>query len=310
MDIRNLGYVGVEGPDPSGWIPFATEVCGLMPSPLVPGQDPSATASNDGTANTSKDGTLFFKMDDRQWRLSVHPAEQPGLRYLGFEIPSPAAFETALVELGEHGIDVTSGTPEECVARGVRRMAHVSDPAGNRIEFFFSATSDAPFQSALGIPSFLTGSLGMGHVGMLVPDLEAGLHFYLDVLGFEETDYFEIGPGMAMHFLRCNARHHTLAIGRVGDFKALHHILLEVQDVDQVGQLHDRATAASIPISTQIGRHANDLMFSFYMNSPFGFDIEIGCEGRLIGEDWVPQKLIRPDIWGHAGLTAETGGGD
>ena len=188
-------------------------------------------------------------------------------------------------------------------------MAHFSDPAGNRIEIFSSATCDAPFESPLGASSFQTGALGMGHVGMLVPDLEVGLHFYLDILGFEESDYFEIGPGMAMHFLRCNARHHTLAIGRVGDFKTLHHILLEVQNVDEVGQTHDRAIAASVPISTQIGRHANDLMFSFYMKSPFGFEVEVGCEGRLIGDDWVSQKLIQPDLWGHAGLSAD-GGGD
>ena len=71
---------------------------------------------------------------------------------------------------------------------------------------------------------------------------------------------------------------------------------------DEVGQIHDRAIAASVPISTQIGRHANDMMLSFYMNSPFGFDIEIGCEGLLVGEDWVPQKLIRPDIWGFLPL--------
>ena len=307
MDIHSLGYVGVEGPDPKDWLPFSIQACGLRPAPLVPGEDSSGTESKDGT---SKDGTVYFKMDDRQWRLAVHRAEERGLRYLGFEVASPRAFEAALDEVRGHGIAVTSGTPEECVARGVRRMAHFPDPAGNRIELFFSATSDAPFESPLGFPSFLTGRLGMEHVGMLVPDLEAGLPFYLDILGFEESDYFEIGPGMAMHFLRCNARHHTVAIGRVGDFKALHHIMLEVQDIDEVGQLHDRATAASVPISTQIGRHANDLMISFYMNSPFGFDIEIGCEGLLVGEDWVPQKLIRPDIWGHAGLSAETGGDD
>ncbi|MAG31304.1 MAG: glyoxalase [Deltaproteobacteria bacterium] len=307
MDIRSLGYVGVEGPNPRDWLPFAVQVCGLTPSPLVPGQDPSETGPE---AGTSKDGTVFFKMDGRQWRLAVHPEEKSGLRYLGFEIASPGAFETALTELQGHGIAVTPGTPEECVMRGVRRMAHFADPAGNRIELFFSATSDRPFESPPGISSFVTGALGMGHVGMLVPDLEAGLHFYLDVLGFEESDYFEIGPGMAMHFLRCNARHHTVAVGRVGDFKALHHILLEVQNIDDVGQVHDRATAASIPISTQIGRHANDLMISFYMNSPFGFDIEIGCDGILVDEDWVPQKLIQPDIWGHAGLSAEVDGDD
>jgi len=302
MKLRSLGYIGVEGPNPEDWLSFATEVCGLTPASLVPGEDPTGSPSADGT---SKDGTVYLKMDERQWRLAVHPAEQPGLRYMGFELGNSSDLDLAVEEVRAQGLDVTDGTPAECGARGVRRMAHVCDPAGNRIEFFSSATSDAPFESRVGALSFLTGSLGMGHLGMLVPDLDAALHFYLDVLGFEETDYFEIGPGMAMHFLRCNARHHTIAIGRVGDFKALHHILLEVSNIDEVGCAQDRALARSIPLSTQLGRHANDLMFSFYMKSPFGFDVEIGCEGRLIGEDWVPQKLVRPDVWGHAGLSAE-----
>jgi len=302
MKLRSLGYVGVEGPDPQGWLPIATEVCGLTPAALVPGEDPTGSPSEDGTA---KDGTIYFKMDERQWRLAVHPAETPGLHYLGFELGSRKDFDEALDEVRVHGVDVTDGTPAECAARGVRRMVHLSDPADNRIELFSSATSDASYESRVGAQSFLTGSLGMGHVGMLVPDLDAALGFYLDVLGFEETDYFEIGPGMAMHFLRCNARHHTIAIGRVGDFKALHHILFEVGNVDEVGRAHDRAIARSIPISTQIGRHANDLMFSFYMKSPFGFDVDIGCERRLVGEEWVPQKLVQADVWGHAGLSAE-----
>ena len=33
-------------------------------------------------------------------------------------------------------------------------------------------------------------------------------------------------------------------------------------------------------MSATLGRHVNDLMLSFYMKTPGGFDIEFGCEGR------------------------------
>jgi 3,4-dihydroxy-9,10-secoandrosta-1,3,5(10)-triene-9,17-dione 4,5-dioxygenase len=179
-----------------------------------------------------------------------------------------------------------------------------------RFELFFTAESDTPIRPPLGGSRFVTGPLGMGHLAMLVSDLDACLAFYLDVLGFEESDYFEIVPGMAMHFIRCNPRHHSLAIGRVGDFKALHHLLFEVENIDQVGSALDRAKSAAVPISTELGRHANDMMLSFYMKSPFGFDIEIGCDGRLVEPGWVSGKLVQADLWGHAGLSADTGGGD
>ena len=307
MDIHSLGYVGIEGPNPADWLSFATGVCGLMPSPLPPGDDPTGPPSADGTA---KDGTVYLKMDDRQWRLAAHPAETQGLRYVGFELASLRAFEAALEELQERGIAATAGTPAECAARGVRYMAHFADPVGHRIELFFGATADVDFQSPCVTPTFLTGALGMGHFALLVPDIDAALGFYLDVLGFKESDYFEMGPGMSMHFLHCNARHLTVALGSVGKFSALHHVQLEVQNIDEVGRAHDRALAASVPITTQLGRHSNDLMFSFYMRSPFGFDIEIGAEGLLVGDDWVPQRLVRPEIWGHAGLMAEPGEDD
>lgn len=293
MDIHSLGYVGVEGPNQSSWSAFAEDICGLQP------------ASMDDTT-TDEEG-LFFKMDDRRWRLGVYSAEVPGLRYAGYEVADRRSLENSVRELQESGVSVIEGKAEECATRGVRQMAHFQDPAGFRIEIFHTASSDTPVAPSIGASRFVTGRLGMGHIAVLVPDIDACLDFYIGVMGFQESDYFEIGPGMSMHFLRCNARHHSLAVGRVGDFSALHHVLFEVQQTDQVGISLDRARAASVPISTEIGRHANDMMFSFYMKSPSGFDVEIGCEGRLVEPGWVSAKLDQADIWGHAGLDAGMG---
>jgi 3,4-dihydroxy-9,10-secoandrosta-1,3,5(10)-triene-9,17-dione 4,5-dioxygenase len=96
MKIRSLGYIGIEGPNPKDWLPFATEVCGLTPAILVPGDDPAGSPSADGT---SKDGTVYLKMDERQWRLAVHPGEQPGLRYMGFELGSSSDLDLAVAEV-------------------------------------------------------------------------------------------------------------------------------------------------------------------------------------------------------------------
>ena len=56
MQIRALGYLGIQGPDPKAWSDFATGVCGLM------------AASEEG------DDPLRFKLDDRSWRVAVHRA--------------------------------------------------------------------------------------------------------------------------------------------------------------------------------------------------------------------------------------------
>ena len=46
-------------------------------------------------------------------------------------------------------------------------------------------------------------------------------------------------------------------------------------------------------------------MLSFYMASPFGFEVEIGCDAIRVGPDWTPRYRGPGDLWGHHGLTAE-----
>ena len=310
MQIRGLGYVGLQGPEPKEWLDFATNVCGLMPARAVPGEEwgmpgTDAPGPPSGGSGVAPDGSVFLKMDDWQWRIAVHPAPRPGLRYLGLEVRGPEELEQAAREIGEAGLSVERAGDPELAARAVHGMLAVADPAGNRVELFHGVTRDRQFASPAGVSRFLTGALGMGHVVLLVPDLGKARAFYCDLLGFRLSDYVAFGPDQGVWFLHCNERHHTVALCRVGDFAALHHLLLEVGEIDDVGCAHDRAVAAGLPITTSLGRHANDRIFSFYMKSPFGFDVEIGTGGLLVDEHWTPNQFVEGDIWGHKGLTAE-----
>ncbi len=184
-------------------------------------------------------------------------------------------------------------------------MVHVRDPAGNRVELFFGVTRDHGFASPAGVPGFVTGPLGLGHVVLLVPDVDAALAFYCGVLGFRLSDYVTFGPGQGVWFLHCNPRHHSVALLRVGPVAGLHHVLFEMPGVDDVGRAHDRAVAAGLPITTSLGRHSNDQVFSFYVRSPAGFEVEIGCGGLQVDASWTPNRFVEGDVWGHKGLTTE-----
>ena len=53
-------------------------------------------------------------------------------------------------------------------------------------------------------------------------------------------------------------------------------------------------------MSATLGRHVNDLMLSFYMKTPGGFDIEFGCEGRKVDDhDWIARESTAVSLWGH-----------
>jgi len=87
----------------------------------------------------------------------------------------------------------------------------------------------------------------------------------------------------------------------------VHHVMFEMTEIDHVGRALDRAEAAGIEITSSLGRHSNDGMFSFYMRSPAGFDVEIGCQGRLVDDaTWNEREFVEGDTWGHKGLTPES----
>ena len=287
LALGGLGYVGVAAPDPEAWREFARDVCGLALAPT-----PAAC-----------EGALFFRMDDQAWRLAVHPGEAAGLRYLGFEALDPAALAGAMSEWAKRGVAVREGTREECAARCVEMLAVLRDPAGHRIEIFSGPARGETFRSEHG-SRFVTGELGMGHVVLYVPDLEPALDFYRDVLGFRRSDYLNFGPDTGIHFLRCTPRHHTVALLRLGDFSGLQHLMFETESLDDVGRALDRAQADQRTITSSLGRHRNDGVVSFYMEGPSGFDVEIGWDGCLVGEDWVDRELTGGDVWGHQGLGA------
>ena len=54
-------------------------------------------------------------------------------------------------------------------------------------------------------------------------------------------------------------------------------------------------------MSATLGRHANDLMLSFYLKTPGGFDIEYGTDGRSVDDDDLDRAGDAPrvSLWGH-----------
>ena len=86
----------------------------------------------------------------------------------------------------------------------------------------------------------------------------------------------------------------------MGAGRGLSHIMLEAKSFDDVGLTYDLVRERQIPIGMELGRHSNDWMYSFYMQSPSGFQIEYGYGGRLVDDaTWTVTQLDRPSIWGH-----------
>jgi 3,4-dihydroxy-9,10-secoandrosta-1,3,5(10)-triene-9,17-dione 4,5-dioxygenase len=292
MSIRSLAYMRIEATDIAAWREYALKVLGLIEGK---GTNPAA---------------LYLRMDDFPARLVILPSERDHLAATGWEAENAAGLQQVRDSLDAHGVPYKEGTAEELTDRRVDELIRFEDPSGNTLEVFHGAALEHRRVVSPYGHQFVTGEQGLGHVVLSTSDDEAALRFYRDVLGFRLRDSMRLppqvvgrpadGPPAWLRFFGCNPRHHSLAFLPLPTPTGIVHLMLEVKDADDVGLCLDRALRKKVPMSATLGRHVNDLMLSFYMKTPGGFDIEFGCEGRQVhDDDWIARESTAVSLWGH-----------
>ena len=80
--------------------------------------------------------------------------------------------------------------------------------------------------------------------------------------------------------MHCNDRDHTVAFGIPGGDRRLNHIMIEVDNLDDVGMTYDLVRKNKVPVTITPGKHSNDHMYSFYFRNPSGWMFEYGWGAR------------------------------
>lgn len=281
MSVQELGYLGLESADPAGWARFACAVLGVA------------------TARHSTDEVVQLKLDDRPHRISLHAGARDRLAYTGWGVRDAARLAELRDRLEKSGFATTTATEAELADRRVQSMFWCTDPGGFRVELYQGPIQDHHrFVSPIGVRGFVTDDLGLGHVVLLTDHDAESYDFYVDLLGFRLSDSMVL-DGRPLRFLRCNPRHHSLALAPHHSSR-LAHLMLEVPDIDEVGYCLDRCLRQGVPIAMTLGRHTNDRMVSFYMRAPKGYEIEYGCGGLRVDEAaWSNQEITAVSFWGH-----------
>lgn len=279
--VQSLAYIGVTSPAAERWRAFGPDLLAL--EPVADGAD----------------GSLRFRNDELDWRITIHPGDADDLAYLGWDVGSADGLARATEAIAAAGCEVHGGDVALAAIRGVEDVAWFLDPFGFRHEFTHGPHIGAtPFQPGADCVRFVTGEGGLGHAVLIVPDLDAATDFYVGAMGFGHSD--DIDMGLFVRFLHCNQRHHTLAFSTVPGMVGFHHLMLEVTDPDVVERAYARARADQVPVAMTLGKHTNDEMFSFYVRTPSGFEIEYGAGGRLIDpDDWETVRFDAMSHWGH-----------
>ncbi|WP_087687459.1 VOC family protein [Pandoraea sp. PE-S2R-1] len=283
MSVRKLGYVGLNVRDIATVKTIFGRVLGMQARP-------------------GGDGTISYRMDARHHRFTFVPGNSDSLAYVGWETDSLEALQRLAETIGRQGHAVRPATAQEKAERAVLDMFWFDGPDGVRTEIAFGGIEDAePFAPARTISGFRTEEQGLGHVVLGSADADATVKFYRDSLGFSVSDYIHWDVCRAT-FLHCNARHHSLAVMNPVYGTAagqLNHVMVQANAMDDVGRAYDIVRDLGIPVVLTLGKHSNDHMTSFYIQTPGGWAIEYGHGAREIDNDWDVKYYDSPRLWGH-----------
>jgi 2,3-dihydroxybiphenyl 1,2-dioxygenase len=281
-----LGYLVLQVPDPGSLTATFAEVVGLVAGEPTPS------------------GAVTWRNDGRAHRLVVEAGPAGDAVAVGFEATDTAAFDEIVARIS------ADERPDLAAERRVTRLARTTAPWGSEVEVVLGlADAGAPFASDLVPGGFLTDGVGFGHVVFATTAFDESVAFLTDGLGFVQSDWLEMelaaGIELEVRFFHCNARHHTVALARA-PFElpqALHHVMVEMNHRDDVGAAFDRLWQSELGIPNGLGRHDNDGMFSFYLQTPAGFQVEVGHGARVVDDGWDDNRVYdRISAWGHQPL--------
>ncbi len=291
--ISALGYMVVCASNLEEWASFASDIVGAQPR------------------RNGENGALAIRLDEFAYRILVIEGEDEDLFAAGWDLETEEALKSFIGTLRNRGMEITLGDDALRDVRQVEKLYWCVDPDGLRHEFYFGLRCGSmadPFMSkGLVGPGFLTGPLGAGHFVHNARSYEATLRFYRDVLGLRLSDFIRQtdtpvpGNTVEVAFLHTRTgRHHSVAIAVLPDSKRTHHLMVELQSLDDVGLAYDRCLAQGVPIQMGIGHHPNDRMTSFYMETPSGFALEYGWGAIVVDdENWSVKSYSILSDWGH-----------
>jgi len=253
---------------------------------------------------------LALRIDDAEQRILLTQTGEDDLIAAGWQFDTSDELSVFLNRLRKTGISIHQAQDEERQSRRVAELYWCLSPEGVRHEFYTNptwATAKTPFHSPLMKAGFVAGRLGVGHIVMVTQNRQESINFCTDALGLRVSDYIqgEIAPGKVLDAAFYHARtgrHHSIATVDV-PFpydKRLHHFMLEMASANDVGLAYDRCLAAGYTITSHLGHHPNDDMFSFYVATPSGFLLEIGAGGRVVdSNNWEVKTYSQLSDWGH-----------
>ncbi|MGK0721749.1 VOC family protein [Leucobacter sp. W1478] len=197
--------------------------------------------------------------------------------------------------------------PKELTQPGGGYGFRVFDGDGRVLEF----STDVVLRESRKIREREPIPVKLSHTVFNSKNLNETVQWYIDHLDFAISDSL-VRPdgGDMMHFLRCNANHHSIAVA-MGPHHSLHHLSFEMRGIEEWMRGAGKILRSGTRMIWGPGRHnAGDNTFAYFL-SPAGNTIEYTTELAVIDEDtYHPSRhdishLSTQDQWGTAAEMSE-----
>ncbi|NVE01260.1 VOC family protein [Massilia sp. BJB1822] len=285
-----LGYTLVASHKLAEWYRFALDGLGLHVDVL-------------------SDDVVALRMDQRQRRIIIQRGDDEDVTALGWELDNADMLELALARLRARGITPHRCDDERAALRGVKSFWSFVGPKGLDIELFIQPELSAAPLNMLA-SGFVTGDAGMGHVAITTREPEAMQAFWLQVFDARISDRIEDrigGVDLEFAFMRLNQRHHSVATAATRGLRMnplrtqIHHLNLQAASLNDVTEGYVRCRRLGYAIASSVGQHPNDRELSFYVETPSGFEIELGWNPLEVHDEaaWHEGYYRGISLWGH-----------
>jgi catechol 2,3-dioxygenase-like lactoylglutathione lyase family enzyme len=287
--LTHLRHVDLAVPDYQGQLAFYSGVWGL-----------TRIAEDSGVAFLAAEGS------PEQYIIRLRKAPEKRLDLVSFGAASDTDVDALAGRLVSAGVRLVS-QPGTLHTPGGGYGFRFFDVDGRTIEVSagVQARRHRRIEEAESIP------VRLSHVVLNSPDLNRTRAWYERHLGFRLSDTLtHPAMGEAMHFMRINAWHHSMAVAK-GPHAALHHISFELRGIDEYMRGTGRLLRAGVEKIWGPGRHlAGNNTFSYFLD-PHGNTVEYTTELEQIDEDaWHPHlyDFSQPEVadqWGTANVMNE-----
>jgi len=281
--VTELGYMRLGVTSLARWREYATEILGLE---LVDEGEPRR---------------CYLRMDSWHHRFILEEDGSDDLNALGLRVAGQEEFAEMHRRLESAGIRHEVGSRDLAMDRHVLEVMTLEDPNGNPIEIFHGPHTQygKPFHPGRRMyGGFATGTAGMGHCLIRNFGFEATYKFYR-LLGMRGSIQYRTpqpdGTAREFMFFDCNDRQHTLGFG-VGANKRINHVMIEAKSFDDLAYTYNLVKTRNLPIGIDLGRHANDHLYSFYFANPSGWMVEYAWGSRPA---LAQTEYYDSDVYGH-----------